>query len=142
MWETAFDVTDTTFDCNVNRTKGDPTQQLYLINHFLDKPSVFGLPAPDVGNAAKTNAANGTGSLGLQVETCSAQYGRAPNFLLVDVSDYHLIMTGRRGVPFRVSPIRVCISTPFRDIGFAQIPAQIPTYIYNLSYLLGSFCYA
>ncbi|KAI0782491.1 PLC-like phosphodiesterase [Irpex lacteus] len=88
VWETAFDVTDTTFDCNVNRTKGDPTQQLYLINHFLDKASVFGLPAPDVGNAATTNAASGTGSLGLQVETCEAQYGRAPNFLLVDFYEY------------------------------------------------------
>jgi hypothetical protein len=37
MWETAFDVTDTTFDCNVNRSKGDTSTELFLINHFLDK---------------------------------------------------------------------------------------------------------
>jgi hypothetical protein len=44
IWETAFDVTDTTFDCNVNRTKGDTATQMYLINHFLDK-LVLGQPA-------------------------------------------------------------------------------------------------
>ena len=35
IWETAYDVTDTTFDCEVNRTKGDTSTQMYLINHFL-----------------------------------------------------------------------------------------------------------
>jgi len=84
VWETAFDVTDTTFDCNVNRSKGDNTTQLYLINHFLDK-IVLGQLAPDPDNANVTNSASGTGSLGLQVQTCAAQYGRNPNFMLVDV---------------------------------------------------------
>lgn len=58
---------------------------MYLINHFLDK-LVFGQPAPDVDSANTTNAATGTGSLGTQVDSCTTTYGRAPNFLLVDVS--------------------------------------------------------
>jgi hypothetical protein len=84
MWETAFDVTDTTFDCNVNRSKGDANTELFLINHFLDK-IVLGQPAPDPGDANVTNGVKGTGSLGQQVQTCVGAHGRNPNFMLVDV---------------------------------------------------------
>ncbi|KAI9460570.1 PLC-like phosphodiesterase [Lactarius psammicola] len=87
VWETAFDVTDTTFDCNVNRTRGDPSTQLYLINHFLDKV-VLGQPAPNPEAANVTNSVSGTGSLGLQVETCAAANGRNPNFMLVDFYEF------------------------------------------------------
>ncbi|TFY82952.1 hypothetical protein EWM64_g1065 [Hericium alpestre] len=83
VWETEFDVTDTTFDCNVNRTNGDPTTQMYLINHFLDK-LVLGQPAPNKDVANVTNGVSGTGSLGQQVQTCVAANGRNPNFMLVD----------------------------------------------------------
>ena len=88
MWETAFDVTDTTFDCNVNRTNGDASTQLMTINHFLDKLvlGISALPAPDKASANTTNAASGVGSLGQQVSTCVQQHGRNPNFMLVDVS--------------------------------------------------------
>ena len=58
---------------------------MYLINHFLDK-LVLGQPAPDVDKANQTNAATGVGSLGVQVDTCVGQWGRNPNFMLVDVS--------------------------------------------------------
>ncbi|KAI0683820.1 PLC-like phosphodiesterase, partial [Cytidiella melzeri] len=88
MWETAFDVTDTTFNCNVNRTAGDPTTQMYLINHFLDSSGFLGVPTPDIADAATTNSVTGVGSLGQQVETCAAQYSRDPNFLLVDFYKY------------------------------------------------------
>ncbi len=84
MWETAFDVTDTTFNCNVNRTNGDASTQLSTINHFLDK-IVLGQPTPDPENANITNAVSGTGALGVQVQTCVTANGRNPNFLLVDV---------------------------------------------------------
>jgi len=87
VWETAFDVLDPAFDCNVNRTKGDTTTQLYLINHFLDKV-VFNQPVPDVEKANVTNAATGFGSLGVHVETCVAQNTRPPNFLLVDFYEF------------------------------------------------------
>ncbi|EIN14014.1 PLC-like phosphodiesterase [Punctularia strigosozonata HHB-11173 SS5] len=88
IWETAFDVTDTTFDCNVNRSSGDTSTEMYLINHFLDK-EVLGSPAPDVDNANTTNGVSGTGSLGEQaLDTCVATNGRYPNFMLVDFYEY------------------------------------------------------
>ncbi|KAJ7596669.1 PLC-like phosphodiesterase [Mycena floridula] len=87
IWETAFDVTDTTFNCDVNRTNGDSSTHMYLINHFLDK-LVFGVPAPDVANANITNGVSGVGSLQTQVDTCVAANTRAPNFLLVDFYEY------------------------------------------------------
>ncbi|KAH9954417.1 PLC-like phosphodiesterase [Russula dissimulans] len=85
VWETAFDVTDTTFNCTVNRGNGNVP--LYLINHFLDK-IVLGQPAPDPDQANITNAVSGTGALGVQVQTCAAEYGRNPNFMLVDFYEY------------------------------------------------------
>ncbi len=58
---------------------------MYLINHFLDK-IVLGIPAPDPSRANTANSVSGVSSLGQQVQTCAAQHGRNPNFLLVDVS--------------------------------------------------------
>jgi len=87
VWETAFDVTDTTFNCNVNRSKGDSSTEMYLTNHFLDQ-EILGQPAPDVSQANVTNGVSGVGSLGQQVDTCAAQNGRNPNFMLVDFYEY------------------------------------------------------
>jgi len=87
VWETAFDVTDTTFDCNVNRTKGDSTTQMFLINHFLDE-LFLGQPTPDKDAANVTNGVSGTGSLGQQVDNCVATQGRNPNYMLVDFYEY------------------------------------------------------
>jgi len=87
MWETAFDVTDTTFDCKVNRSNGDASTELFLINHFLDE-TVLGQPAPDPQDANVTNGVSGTGSLGVQVQTCVASQGRNPNFMLVDFYEF------------------------------------------------------
>ena len=78
-------MTTTDFDCNVNRTSGDSSQQMYLINHFLDK-DYLGVLVPDKADADKTNAVSGTGSLGAQVTECAGEYNRNPNFMLVDVS--------------------------------------------------------
>lgn len=85
VWETPFDVIDPAFDCSVNRTKGDSSTQMYLINHFLDTIGFGGNPVPDVAAANVTNGVSGTSSLGAQVDTCVAANGRAPNFMLVDV---------------------------------------------------------
>ncbi|KAI0735039.1 PLC-like phosphodiesterase [Earliella scabrosa] len=88
IWETAFGVTDPAgFDCEVNRTNGEAGIQMYLINHFLDK-MVAGFPAPDPSRADTTNAVSGLSSLGQQVQTCAAQWGRNPNFMLVDFYEY------------------------------------------------------
>lgn len=72
------------FDCNVNRTNGTPSDQMFLINHFLDKV-VLGFDAPDVEDASVTNSASGPSSLGAQVDTCVAATSKNPNFMLVDV---------------------------------------------------------
>ncbi len=87
VWETAFDVTDTTFDCNVNRTKGDSSTEMYLINHFLDMNVniIASTIAPNKAALNQTNAVNVVGSLGVQASNCATQYGRNPNFMLVDV---------------------------------------------------------
>jgi len=87
IWESAFDVTDTSFDCNVNRTTGEASTEMYLINHFLDT-ILLGNPVPDVAALNQTNAVSGTGSLGTQVNTCIAAQGRPPNFLLVDYYEF------------------------------------------------------
>jgi hypothetical protein len=87
IWETAYNVIDPSFDCNVNRTKGDTSTQMYLINHFLDH-LVLGQPVPYIDKLNQTNAASGPGSLGTQVETCVASNSRPPNFLLVDFYEY------------------------------------------------------
>jgi hypothetical protein len=76
------------FDCSVNRTNGDTTTQMSLINHFLDM-LVLGQPAPDIEKANITNAATGAGSLGAHVDTCITLNTRPPNFMLVDVSLSH-----------------------------------------------------
>lgn len=84
IWETKFDVLDPTFDCLVNRSKGDSSTEMFLINHFLDT-TVLGQAAPDIANLNVTNAFSGPGSLGAQVSTCITTQGRPPNFMLVDV---------------------------------------------------------
>ncbi|KAI6007145.1 PLC-like phosphodiesterase [Pisolithus albus] len=86
IWETPYDVS-TTFDCSVNRTDGDPSTQMYLINHFLDE-ILLGQPIPDPGQANETNAVSGPNSVGAQVELCVSEYGRSPNFMLVDFYEY------------------------------------------------------
>jgi len=88
IWETAFDVIDPSFDCNVNRTHStDPSTQMFLINHFLDK-LLLGQPVPFVDQLNVTNAATGAGSLGAQVATCESAQGRPPNFMLVDFYEF------------------------------------------------------
>jgi hypothetical protein len=89
IWETAFNVIDPAFGCAVNRSQGEVAEQMYLINHFLDKAQqILGasslVPAKDQLNI--TNAESGFGSLGKQAEDCIAMHSRPPNFMLVDVS--------------------------------------------------------
>jgi hypothetical protein len=86
IWESPYDVT-TTFDCSVNRTQGTSSTQMYLINHFLDS-LVLGQAVPDVSQANQTNAVSGPNSLGQQVSLCVSEYGRYPNFMLVDFYEY------------------------------------------------------
>jgi len=86
IWESPYDVT-TTFDCSVNRTQGDSSTQMYLINHFFDT-LILGQPVSDPSLANQTNAISGQNSLGQQVNLCISEYGRYPNFMLVDFYEY------------------------------------------------------
>lgn len=63
--------------------------RLFLMNHFLDVQQSFNIQIPDVGNLSVTNAASGpTGNLGDAAATCTATYGRAPTFILVDFFEH------------------------------------------------------
>jgi hypothetical protein len=88
MWETAFDQTNATFPCAVNRPPAlvgqFPTGRLSVINHFLDTQLAEGVLVPDTTALNVTNGVTGPGSLGVQASDCAALYGRYPNFLLVD----------------------------------------------------------
>jgi hypothetical protein len=92
IWETPFDVTTNNWPCIINRTRGDPTTEMYLINHYLDSVhSIVGAAssiAPDKASLDVTNAVSGYGSLGQEVQNCQALYNRPPNFLLVDFYNY------------------------------------------------------
>lgn len=59
--------------------------RLPLLNHFLDIDMSFGIQVPDIGNIATTNAISGSiGNLGDAAAACTAVYGKAPTFILVD----------------------------------------------------------
>lgn len=61
---------------------------MYIINHFLDINLLdTGILVPDRDDAATTNAATGTGSIGAQADLCTQQHGAKPNFILVDYFD-------------------------------------------------------
>ncbi|KAE9378148.1 PLC-like phosphodiesterase [Stipitochalara longipes BDJ] len=85
FFETAYDVTDSTFSsCSLNRPPGSSGAGLMMIvNHFLDL-DIFGILIPDNLADAKTNAATGTGSIGAQADLCISTWGRSPNLILVD----------------------------------------------------------
>jgi hypothetical protein len=88
FFETPFDVTNSSFpDCSINRPPGaSATGRMYIVNHFLDL-DILGILVPDVGEAGRTNAATGPGSIGAQSALCESLYGRPPNFVLVDFTD-------------------------------------------------------
>ena len=90
FWETPFDMTDPSFpQCIVDRPGGlvdDPVlaaQRMYIVNHYLDT-EMMGMDVPDRRDARKTNAANGSESIGAQVKLCQREHGRAPKGILVD----------------------------------------------------------
>jgi len=95
MWETPFSPTDVTFPCTVQRPpKLDRNQtmgRLYMANHNLNTNiAIFGADflVPNTAKINQTNAVSGDSSLGLMADTCESDWGRAPNFLLVDYYSY------------------------------------------------------
>ena len=93
FWETPFDMTDPSFpQCIIDRppslaeTPALAHQRMYIINHYLDT-EMMGMDVPDRRDARKTNAANGSESIGAQVGLCQQEHGRAPKGILVDFFD-------------------------------------------------------
>jgi len=85
FFETAYDVTDSTFSsCALNRPPGSSGAGLMMIvNHFLDV-DILGILIPDDAADATTNAATGVGSIGAQADLCISTWNRSPNLILVD----------------------------------------------------------
>lgn len=95
VFENNYDVTSpTNFTCTPDRpstlggsvASAQASNMMFLMNHFLDSAQAFGIETPDVDAADTTNSPDPTvqGSLGAAAQQCSATYGKAPNFLLVD----------------------------------------------------------
>ncbi|WVQ96085.1 hypothetical protein IAU59_003186 [Kwoniella sp. CBS 9459] len=113
MFEDAYDVTDASFTCSVNRTSGDASSQLMLINHFLDTSYAFGgtsfwIPNKDELNT--TNAESGDGSIGFHVGNCVSIWGRNPNHILLDYYDT------TSNTPFNVAATLNGVSAPTNTV--------------------------
>jgi hypothetical protein len=113
MWETPFSPTDAAFPCTTQRPPGlnrnQSLERMYMANHNLNlEVSVLGLSllVPNTAVLNQTNAVSGTSSLGAMADECQSKstviistqrittnslpgdWGRAPNFLLVDYYNY------------------------------------------------------
>lgn len=101
FFETPYDTTDPTFpQCSLDRPSGaNPDGRMYIMNHFLDM-EVLGADVPDNMADGATNAATGVGSIGAQAAICEGLYGRAPNFVLVDMFDRGNALAAQHGLNF------------------------------------------
>ncbi|KAJ2986473.1 hypothetical protein NUW58_g5011 [Xylaria curta] len=94
VFETAFEVTSLSgFNCTLDRPGSQSSAAsalsaglLPLMNHFAYKSLGASLMIPDVDNVITTNSpsTSTTGALGLHAQTCNAQWGHIPTFVLVD----------------------------------------------------------
>lgn len=97
VFENPFQVTDATnFSCIPDRPaavagniqEAVSSNRLSLVNHFLDLQEALGITVPDIANANLTNANSGpVGNLGAAAADCARQFGKQPNYLLVDFFD-------------------------------------------------------
>ncbi|CAK1365062.1 hypothetical protein CB0940_08685 [Cercospora beticola] len=83
----------TDFSCQVSRPSSLANQAatavssgyMTLVNHFLYENQAFGIQSPNETYTPVTNSpGSGVGTLGTAASECTALYGRAPNFFLVD----------------------------------------------------------
>ena len=91
MWETPFSPTNRDFPCTQQRPEGQDRSvsesRMYLANHNLNVNIALAgisLDVPAYTILNETNGINGTGSAGAMVQECTNNWGRPPNFLLVD----------------------------------------------------------
>jgi len=86
FFETPFETTDASFNqCDLHRPAGaEADGRMYIMNHFLQEEILPDVLIPAADDNFQTNAAEGDGSIGDQVQTCMEKWGRKPNFVLVD----------------------------------------------------------
>lgn len=91
MWETPFSPTDPAFPCTVNRPpdqdRNTSANRMYMANHNLNvdvQIAGMSLLIPAFTLLNQTNGVEGTGSTGVASSNCTADWGRPPNFILVD----------------------------------------------------------
>lgn len=91
MWETPFSPIDRDFPCLQDRPPGLPREEsedrLYMANHNLNVDiqfAGFSILVPAIPVLNETNAVEGYGSAGVTSRNCTADWGRPPNFILVD----------------------------------------------------------
>jgi hypothetical protein len=79
IWDTPYTFKSTA-DFTCARNRGDPSNALFLVNHWLE--SGAGLPDATLGAQANAMAV-----LGPRVQQCTKEAGRAPTFVGVDFYD-------------------------------------------------------
>ncbi|ODO00809.1 hypothetical protein L198_03136 [Cryptococcus wingfieldii CBS 7118] len=124
MWEDAYDVTDASFGCSVNRTSGDSGSQLYMINHFLDSTYSFAgtqFYVPDQSSLNTTNSETGDGSIGYHVDNCNQIWGRKPNHILLD------FYNSNENAPFNVAASLNGVSAPTSTVAAGSVAASAAT---------------
>ena len=91
LWETPFSPTDRDFPCTAQRPPDRPRDirldRMYMANHNLNVQIALAgltLDIPAYSRLNETNAVSGYGSAGAMVSNCTNDWGRPPNFLLVD----------------------------------------------------------
>ena len=85
MWETPYDNTDNTFDCEFDR--GTRPNQLYLANHFAYKTQKILGASIDSPDTSIIDATNSVANMQAHASLCASTNSRYPNFFLVDYYD-------------------------------------------------------
>ncbi|KPI35332.1 uncharacterized protein AB675_9952 [Cyphellophora attinorum] len=98
QWQTPFSPTNVSFPCSVQRPPGQEREtsqnRLYLANHnlniqFDDTALGIDILVPNLVEIQNTNAnTTSVGAAKTMVDQCTSEWGRPPNFLLVDYFNY------------------------------------------------------
>ncbi|KAJ4295328.1 hypothetical protein N0V90_007339 [Kalmusia sp. IMI 367209] len=90
QWQTPFSPTDPSFPCTEQRPPGQTEDvsrnKMYMVNHNLNID--VQLLGQTYTLLEQINAVSGNGSLGRNVDNCTAMWGRPPNWLLVDYYNF------------------------------------------------------
>ncbi|ORX96506.1 PLC-like phosphodiesterase [Clohesyomyces aquaticus] len=95
QWQTPFSPTDPHFPCTEqhppNQAEDVSRNRMYMLGRGLDIAmtlSGMSILIPAYSLLDKVNAVSGNGSLGRNVEYCTAMWGRPPKWLLVDYYNF------------------------------------------------------